>query len=157
MLLHDSFSDAFVPSQCPRALRVAVLSEGMEHAAIAASRENKTVDINSFWVSRRLCRAFTGMCCAAARRQDDLIGIGGECVGVELVAGRYVCVAWLVRGWRDGVDGDAEGPLRDVKHVHIRLSSVRGGVQVSIGIADIAIDALKTFHTLTDSTWGGLP
>lgn len=63
-----------------------------------------------------------------------------------------------MRGWRDGVDGDAEGPLRDVKHVHIRLPSVRGGAQVSIGSADITINVFKTLlsHGRIASGTGGL-
>src|SRR5690242_296901 len=97
----------------------------MGQAAVAASRENKTVGIVNFWVSRRVrslrrlgmrwVRAacgctrrpssvyavvprFTGACCAAARRQDDLTGIGGECVGVG--AGRWLlCMCCLVGAW----------------------------------------------------------
>ena len=36
--------------------------------------------------------------------------------------------------WRDGIDGVAERPLRDLKHSLIRLSRVRGGVLEEVSV-----------------------
>lgn len=59
--------------------------------------------------------------------------------------------------WRDGFDGVAERPLRDLKHSLIRLSRVHGGVheEVSVWRTLSWTSSSKTLQPPTDTERNG--